>query len=185
MGMRTGPFLVAAALLLALAGCVPTGTGGSPSPSASATPVFASDAEALAAAEKAYAAYLTVSDQIANDGGKDPERLDGLALRTLLSDDRYGFQSFADKGWHSVGTTTLTKTILQSTDLGTEATNQGAVTVYLCEDVSGVDVVDMNGVSVVSAGRPKQQQFQVSFDLVQSRLIPSEREPWAGSSICN
>ena len=182
--MRTGPLLATAALLLALAGCVPTGTGGSASPTASATPVFASDAEALAAAEKAYAAYLTVSDQIANDGGKDPERLDGLAVGTLLSDDQDGFRSFVQKGWHSIGTTELTKTVLQSADLGAEVSSEGAVTVYLCEDVSRVDVVDVNGVSVVSAARPGQQQFQVTLDLVQSRLIPSEREPWTGSGIC-
>ena len=180
--MRTGPLLATAALLLALAGCVPTGGHPSASPSATATPVFASDAEALAAAEKAYAAYLKVSDEVAHDGGKDAERLQGLARGTLLSDDLDGFKSFASKGWHSVGDTKLTKTVLQSVDLGTGG--EGSLTVYLCEDVSGVDVVDQNGASVVSAGRPELQQFQVELDSVHSKLIPSGREPWTGTDIC-
>jgi len=181
--MRTGSLVVAATLLLALAGCVPVDSKPSTSPSASATPVFASDAEALAAAEKAYAAYLKVSDQIANDGGKDPKRLDGLATGSLLSDDLEGFKSFAGKQWHSIGETRLTRTVLQSADL--KRGGQGAVVVYLCEDVSGVDVVDRNGTSVVTAGRPELQQFQVELDLVGSKLIPSDREPWTGSSICS
>ncbi|MBW4033634.1 MAG: hypothetical protein HIU88_13400, partial [Acidobacteria bacterium] len=61
MGMRTGRLTLAVAMLLALVGCVPTGQHAASSPTASLTPVFASDAEALAAAEKAYAAYLKVS----------------------------------------------------------------------------------------------------------------------------
>jgi hypothetical protein len=179
--MRTGSLLASAALLLALAGCVPVDSPSSASPSASATPVFASDAEALAAAEKAYAAYLKVSDAIANDGGKNAKRLEGLATGSLLSDDLEGFKSFAAKRWHSVGKTRLTTTVLQSAN---REVGQGAVVVYLCEDVSGVDVVDENGVSVVSAGRPKLQQFQVQLDFVSSKLIPSDREPWTGSDIC-
>jgi len=180
--MRTGSLLVTATLLLALTGCVPVDSHPTSSPSASATPVFASDAEALAAAQKAYAAYLKVSDEVANDGGKDPKRLEGLATGSLLSDDLAGFESFAAKHWHSVGSTKLTNTVLQSADL--EPNDKGTVIVYLCEDVSGVDVLDENGVSVVSAGRPELQPFQVQLELSRSKLIPSEREPWTGSGIC-
>jgi hypothetical protein len=180
--MRTAPLFVMGALLLALAGCVPTDAHPTAPPHSSASPVFASDAEALAAAEKAYAAYLKVSDEIANDGGKDADRLKGLATGTLLSDDMSGFASFTAKGWHSVGETKLTKAVLQSADVAPGG--QGTVVVYLCEDVSGVDVLDQSGVSVVSTGRPELQQFQVTLDLMRSRLIPSEREPWTGSSIC-
>jgi len=180
--MRTGPVLVTATLLLVLTGCVPPSGHPSMSPSESATPVFSSNAEALAAAEKAYAAYLKVSDEIANDGGKDPKRLDGLATGSLLSDDLAGFASFAAKRWHSVGASQLTNTILQSANL--EPDGKGTVIVYLCEDVSGVDVLDENDVSVISAGRPKLQQFQVQLEVSRSKLIPSEREPWTGSGIC-
>src|SRR3954462_13593979 len=63
VGMRTAPLLATAALLLALAGCVPTDSHPTSWPHPSATPVFASDAEALAAAEKAYAAYEAAVDR--------------------------------------------------------------------------------------------------------------------------
>ena len=58
----------ALAVALVLVGCVPTTTPASPAPRPSATPVFATEAEALAAATEAYAAYVRVSDQILADG---------------------------------------------------------------------------------------------------------------------
>ena len=146
--------------------------------------MFASDAEALAAAEKAYAAYLKVSDEVAQGGGHDADRLIGLAAGNLLTDDRSGFQTFVAKGWRSVGSTKLTNIELQSADLKAGPGTPAAVVTYLCEDVSGVDVLDASGASVVSPQRPNEQQFQVTFDLSASKLIPSEREPWAASGIC-
>jgi hypothetical protein len=181
--MRSGPLVVAAALLLALVGCVPTGTP-SASPRPTATPVFASDAEALAAAEKAYAAYLKVSDEIANDGGKDPERITAVSTGTLTQDDLAGFESFSTKGWHSVGQSRVQSLTLQSADTHVTGAAVDVVAVYLCENVSAVDVVDSTGVSVVSASRPDFQQFEITFDLVKSTLLPSDREPWTGPSIC-
>jgi hypothetical protein len=62
-----------AAVALALAGCVQPPSRVIPTSTPSAAPVFASDAAALAAAKKAYVAYLAVSDAVANDGGKNPE----------------------------------------------------------------------------------------------------------------
>jgi hypothetical protein len=181
--MRTGSLLVTAALLLALTGCVPTGTP-SASPSATATPVFASDAEALAAAEKAYAAYLKVSDEIAQDGGKDPERINAVSTGALTKDDLAGFATFSAKGWRSVGLSKIRSIVLQSADLGSTSSAMDVVTTYVCEDVSGVDVLDSDGASVVSSSRPDRQEFEVTFNLVESSLLPSGRVPWTGSSIC-
>ncbi|MES1170616.1 MAG: hypothetical protein ABUL47_08010, partial [Leifsonia sp.] len=80
--MRTGPVLAAAVLLAVLAGCVPTGTP-TKSPRATATPVFASDAEALAAAEKAYAAYESAVDRSLQTSSA--EGLDAVATGDALS----------------------------------------------------------------------------------------------------
>jgi hypothetical protein len=178
--MRTGPFLVTAAVLVALAGCVPTG-GPSASPSAHATPVFASDAEALAAAEKAYAAYVRVSDQILVDGGANPERLESLTSSTLYAQELKGFQSTSKNGWHSTGGTKYDHFTLESYSPGDR---NAIVTAYVCSDVSGVDVLDASGQSVVSPDRPNRTAFEVTFALTKSRLVLASDDVWTGGGIC-
>ena len=58
-GMRV---LAVIGVVLLLAGCVQTGTKDASTPAPSVTPVFASEEEALAAAEEAYACLLYTSD---------------------------------------------------------------------------------------------------------------------------
>ena len=58
-----------------------------PPPTPSVEPLFASDEEALAAAEEAYAAYLAMSDEIAGDGGADPERIAPFVTTERLRDE--------------------------------------------------------------------------------------------------
>jgi hypothetical protein len=150
MGMRTGPALLAVAVLLALAGCVPSASHPTAAPSASATPVFGSDAEALAAAEKAYAAYESVSDQILIDGGSQPERLKVVASETVYKTELAGFKRVADKGWRSTGGTTFDHFSLQSY---APHNLKNLIEAYVCSDVSKVDVLNSAGQSVVSASR--------------------------------
>ncbi len=54
---------------VALAGCVPDDVSPSTSATESPSPVFATDDEALAAAEAAYTAYLSASDAMLASGG--------------------------------------------------------------------------------------------------------------------
>lgn len=182
--MRTAPGLLALAVLLALAGCVPTGgeTAGPPTPSA--TPVFASDADALAAAEKAYAAYQAVSDQILIDGGNAPTRLLDVATRNVYEVEATGYSMALQRKLHGVGESSFDNVSLQSYHPSDPA---NTVSVYLCVDVSKLDVVDSAGVSVVSATRPSRTAFQVSFELLRTdrnRLVVSDRQVWDGGGIC-
>src|SRR4051812_41826324 len=105
--MRAAPLAPVAALLLALAGCVPSDPHPTASPSASATPVFASDAEALAAAEKAYAAYLKVSGEISADGGLKPERIDPLVTKEQAPREHDTFAYFSSHDLHTSGSPTF------------------------------------------------------------------------------
>ena len=180
--MRTGQLLVTAALLLALAGCAPTGTQGSTPPSASATPVFASDAEALAAAEKAYAAYVRTSDQILIDGGSNPERLQALTSARVYDEELKGFELTAKNGWRSTGGTTYDHFTLQAYN---PDDHDALVVAYVCSDVSRVDVLDSNGTSVVSAGRPDRTPFQITFALRGSAtLVLARDDVWTGGGVC-
>ena len=67
---RLLPLAVLGAALLA--GCLPTDPPVTPPPTSDLEPVFASDEEALAAAEEAYGAYLAAADEILSSGGADP-----------------------------------------------------------------------------------------------------------------
>ena len=103
----TARVAVVALLIVALSGCASTPDPQlTPTPSATAAaPVFASDEEALAAATEAYAAYLTMSDQIAGDGGASPHRISPFVSAGLLDSELDGFASFREANAFLVGNT--------------------------------------------------------------------------------
>jgi len=161
--------------LVVLAGCVgpPVVT---PVPTPTATPVFASDEEALAAAEEAYAAYLAVSDEVASDGGIGVERLEAYVTASQLEQARTDFGSLQKSGRRMVGSSAFDGIVLQSFD----ATR---LTVYLCLDVSGVRVFDGAGVDVTPVGRIARVPLEVGFAVHEALLLDSS-EVWNGGSVC-
>lgn len=182
--MRTAPALVVAGLsLLVLAGCVPDDGPVIPSPLLSSTPIFASDEEALAAAEEAYGAYQSEEDAISARGGAEPDSIDQVATGAALEAAKTGFRKYATAGYRSVGSTGYELTQLQQYSPYAEE-GLGIVSAYLCMDLSNLDVVDAQGASVVSRDRPNLQSFEVSFDLVDNILLLSSRDPWDGEGIC-
>jgi hypothetical protein len=158
-----GATLAAITVALALSGCVSADPKVTPQPHASATPLFATDAEALTAAEEAYAAYLKVSDQIFIEGGSNPQRLSTVAVGQQLEINVSGFKDAARAGYRSTGGTKFDTATLQRYD-ETSQNGVGVVTIYLCEDIAAVDVVDRLGKSVVSTNRPDRAGYEVEFD---------------------
>lgn len=182
--MRTLVGAVTVAGMLLLAGC----GGGDPiptlPPTPSATPIFASEEEALAAAEEAYSAYLEMSNLIGSEGGIDPERIAPLTSGDFYQSALDGFQTLRDNEWRTIGESVLQGAQLQFADL-TGQIEEHAVAAYLCVDVSGVDVVDRAGASVVSPDRPALQAFEVFFDLTsEGSLVPSSRDAWETEAMC-
>jgi hypothetical protein len=181
--MRTGSLLVTAALLLALAGCVPADPHPSASPSASATPVFASDAEALAAAEKAYAAYLKVSDEVGQGGWKDVDSLVPYVRGAALSNDLKTAKDLSSKSLKQVGLTSFDSVKLESLDDRGDGT--AVVTMYLCVDVSDVDVISPSGASVVPGSRRTRVPLEVDVDNLKSPTFKVSRsDAWSGTDFC-
>jgi hypothetical protein len=166
--------------LVALAGCAAPQSPVTLPPSPSSTPVFASEDEALAAAEEAYGAYLAMSDLIASEGGADAQRIENVAAGKLADTELQGFADFLSQGLTSVGSSRLNNLVSQEVDLG----GSPIVIAYVCVDVSGVDVFDNSGVSVVSNDRPDLQQFEVEFDDPLGQLLPVNREVWVGGGVC-
>jgi hypothetical protein len=174
--------LVAVATALLLAGCVPSAPIVTPAPAPSTAPIFASEEDALAAATAAYAAYVKVSDQVFMEGGAHPERLEAVATGEQLKADIAGYKTAAAKNVHSTGGTAFEHVTLQSlNDSSTDG--RAVIAVYLCEDVSKVDVIDSSGTSVVSTSRPSRVSYEVKFNSVpanSSHLLVAYKEPWSG-----
>jgi hypothetical protein len=146
----------------------------------SSTPLFASDEEALAAAEEAYAAYVSLTDEILAAGGQGVERLGTVATGRQLELDTAELRKVASLGYRAVGATATSDFTLQSYD-SAASVGDAVVTAYVCEDVSAVDIVDRTGISVVRGDRPNRVKYALSFDssdAEKNRLLLSLREPW-------
>jgi hypothetical protein len=185
--MRTAPALVLlGVVLLALTACVPDGDPVIPDPLPTSTPIFASDEEALAAAEEAFAAYLEVVDAILADGGIDSDRLATVATEDVVTQDEEGFAETRDLQHRSTGATAFDSLTLQQFD-GFAADGVGVVTVYVCEDFSGKDVLDAQGQSIVAPDRRTRWPLVVGFDSKSSHepeLLVSSVEDWTGADFC-
>ncbi|PVZ93817.1 hypothetical protein DDQ50_08495 [Amnibacterium flavum] len=163
--------------LASLTACTTT-TIGEPEPVATTSaPVFASDEEALAAAEKAYAAYTEMSDLIASEGGVDPERIEHLASGDVLEGVLATFERFRDESLTLKGETTFDSLVLQRQD-------SLEVVAYLCLDVTNVDVVNEAGETTVSPDRRDRLPFEVTFEVAGGQLIPANRQLWQSGSKC-
>ncbi|MEX1077647.1 MAG: hypothetical protein WED09_00875 [Homoserinimonas sp.] len=184
--MRSASPLAAVTIAVAvlLAGCLPQEPEVIPPPESTTEPVFASDEEALAAATEAYKAYLAMSDLIAQEGGKEPERIQAVAVRDAFADAMAGYEILGERQYRSVGTSGISSTSLQRYS---SAETSDVVAIYACLDLAGVDVLNHSGDSVVEDSRPDVQPFEVTFDLREdepAQLIVSSREPWAGDDFC-
>lgn len=184
--MRRGilRFALAAVAVLGLAGCV----GGEPlptlPPTPTATPLFASEEEALAAAEDAYEAYLEMSNLISSEGGADPERIATVAVDEIYASSLEGFETLRQNEWRSDGESVLASIDLQFADLDANS-GEDIVAAYVCVDYSRVDVLDRDGASVVSPERPDVQAFEVFFDATAvGSLVAASREPWDAAATC-
>ena len=180
--MRTSFRLAAVTLVfavgLSLGGCAPDAPAPKPTASPSATPLFATDEEALAAAEEAYAAYLRVTDQVLSEGGSDPERLEAVVTGPQLETDVAEMAEAASLGYRSTGTTQFDQVVLQRVGTASE----DAVTVYLCQDVADVDIFDASGRSIIAKDRRARSKFEVSFDAEKrgssQELLVARQTPW-------
>lgn len=178
MGFRMlRPAVIVTATLL-LVGCVPSEPTVTPPPEPTATLVFASDEDALAAATEAYAKYLEVSDAIFANGGVGTEALSDVLAGKQLEVEKDGFAKVKQEGWHSVGSTRFDQMTLQQYDRSSRG--DAIVVAYVCEDISGTDVLDSSGNSVRADDLPERSLYEVTFDLEpeSKRLLVSDKSLW-------
>ena len=177
--MRVKPLILIPIVAVALAACSTQATT-KPETTQAATekPLFATDEQALAAAQAAYANYLEVSDQIARDGGANPERLKGLVSGDLYKDEAAGFQEIGNSGSQAVGSSSFDTLHLQSMD-------SKSISTYLCIDHSQIHLQNSKGDDVTSPTRIDRYPLLVTFTFQPDQtLIIESSETWSGQNFC-
>lgn len=143
----------------ALSACAPT-----PEPTPTPSPAFASEEEAFAAAEATFAEYV---DALNHVDFSNPTTFDAVfdVLSGQASEStKRAFSELHAEGVRSSGSTKFTWAKELSADADT-----GEIRARVCIDVSGVDVVDEQGASIVAPDRPPHQPTVVTFSASAER----------------
>ena len=169
----------------AVSGCGTQPPSGDPSEASSSLPSETSDDKVLADASAAYSAYVSAADAVFADGGRSPEKLSDVATGTALELVESDAEQFREMELHSVGRTVLSGFKLQSRNVVGQDVEDA--TLYVCEDVSGIDILDSSGKSLVSPDRISKQTFEVSVERSAGTaiLLVNAREPWYGDGACS
>jgi hypothetical protein len=186
------PAIVVAALMIVgvlLSGCtqptpgpIPatTSSTGMPSPTASAAETVGppkDSAEAIAAATAVTKSYWTVTDQILNDGGKQPERIDAVSTgqaRTAVHDAAAQVlkQGITVGGSRSVSVTESYAS--DATPPGQPVIRNGFVGLTVCNDVTGSKPTNADGTPGDNGSMPRHiRSVEVTYDPSAGRWMVS------------
>jgi hypothetical protein len=166
----------AAVILMAMTGCVEPTPRVTAGPTASAPPVFASEEEALAAAEEAYAAYLAALDGALTN--YDTARLRKTSTGQALKEALASVEEFKKDARVLVGSSSADSITL------IQYSAAGDVSVYACLDVSATDVLGADGRSTVSEGRPLRYPMQIDAQIDDGEPLVISAEVWDGENFC-
>jgi hypothetical protein len=146
-----------------------------------APPVFASNDEALAAANSFYSSYQAMANTISREGGADPHRIKPFVTEDMLPGEIATYERLTARGVHLVGDIGFDSMSVQSASL-----QAGSINLYMCLDVSHGEVVGADGISVAPPDRPTR--YPLVLALVQndenSQLLLEKSEIWSGSDFC-
>ena len=174
--MRVKPLLLIPIVAVALAAC---STQATPKPettqAATEKPLFATDEEALAAAQAAYANYLEVSDQIARDGGANPERLKDFVTADMYQSEKATLDSLSQKQMIMTGQSRFDTAHIQ-------AITGSSVSMYLCLDTSEARLSSPDLVPDSSVNR---WPLVVTMSKSNSgELVLEDSQTWSGTNFC-
>lgn len=159
MTRNRGAALVATAamLLVAVTACADgndpaapgTSTSSTPTPSTSSSTPLSESEIASEAASAMVRQYFQTVGEVRQDPKRPASNLDAVASSTQLLAQKNLLKSQRADGLHQTGITKVVKLNVQSVSLDDPAT----AVIDVCWDVSGVDVIDRSGKSVVTPDR--------------------------------
>jgi hypothetical protein len=142
----------------------PTATSG-PSLAASPTSDPVAEAAAVEAAKAAVTAYYAVFYELLQDpAGFDATRFDTVAADDALAKLQAFRNQYLQAGWTVSGDAVVVSATVVSVDMTADPVTGAVPTVRLnvCKDISGVDVVDSTGKSLVPADRQNRSLVGVT-----------------------
>jgi hypothetical protein len=177
-------FVVVAVATLLLGGCVGPEPQITPTETVS-EPVFASEEEALAAAEEVFAAYLAATDQMGRSGGTDLSAFDGVVTERLLDEEESSAQTLQEKGWHLEGSYGYRDLKLQQLDQSSPPAV--FLQAYVCLDLTNVAYYDSAGIDQSVDGHSEFSPVEVVFQnepSAPSTLVVDRADRWTGNDFC-
>lgn len=155
------------AVAIAVGGCAsdgndpassPTPSPSSPAPTTATTTTPPSDSEvASEAASVVLRKFYEVRNELRQDPSQPLTLLDDVAISTQLAVQQQLFKKERKQGLHQTGETKVVELDVQSVNLDNSDPKAGkvpTVQIDVCLDVSGVDVIDKDGKSVITPDRP-------------------------------
>jgi len=151
-------------MLVAMTSCSDTGADPPASPLTSTTPSAATSTTPASPSEVAaddatqlLREYFAVLDHVRQDPSVTLSELAKVAIGIELEAEKHLVTSERSQNLHQTGTTEILKLTVQSVNLDNSDPAAGKVptaSIDVCWDVSGADMVDQDGKSVVSPSRP-------------------------------
>ncbi len=182
-----GPAMgVVLAAALALTGCADSAPPVIPTAQPSTAPVFATSADALAAAKKSFITYLAVSSEISNDGGMEAQRIAPAVSKKWLPSELASYAKFVKSGQRFTGAMTFQQFRLQSWDVDSDELAE--VVAYVCVDVSHTHLLNRAGADITPSSRQDVYPIVANFESaarMSPNLLFSGSTPWSGTNYCS
>lgn len=162
--------------VLALVGAAATGCAGTPEPR-DTTPTPLSDEEAFAAAEETYRAYVDALNQVDLSDPATFEPVYALTTGDAMAGLKESFSQMHADGWTVSGESI--PSVVQPVQ------SDGDIQLAVCLDVSGVEVTDGTGESVVDQDRVDVQSMLVTVSSAGDRWLVSSFDGREGEPSCD
>ena len=181
----TGTVVFATFCILALGGCVAEPADLSSPTAATLHPTFASEEDALVAADLAYTNYLVASDRAGQSGGEDDAMMATTTTPMWLQYETEAALKTDQLGRIQQGAMAHNRVTLQQ--LTNEPDGRVRVVIYACLDVSQIVIVDSatgeNPTSPAAGTVPVEVTFESDAEEF-GRLLVASHSPWEGENFC-
>ncbi len=153
----------------------PSRTPDASPPAAVQTPQDVAAAEATAR----YREYLQVGDEIGQNGYTSSAPYDAVTVDPERTNAELAFRAFAgNEGARQVGAVALASLEVTSVDLEVGPGSYPKVVLQACLDVSGVDIIDSTGKSLVTADRLDRSASTVTLHRYEPGTAGAEAGGW-------
>ncbi|MDM4763024.1 hypothetical protein QT381_08385 [Galbitalea sp. SE-J8] len=154
-----------------------SGCASSPLPAASASATVSASAIDAADAERAFGDYLAMADQVAQEGGADVQRIDGLVSPAHRDVEHDIAGAFAANEVHQEGASVYSSFTVQRS-------SPDRLSAYLCLDTSNLRLLTADGLKVQGVITAAKRTMVVDLVTSDGRIVLDRMAPWSDGSLC-